>query len=75
LNEGRLTTRVAAEPKGLSERQTFRLVKRLHDGGGAAIANRRRGRPSDNRNSDAPRAYALSLVREHYGELNHFPGV
>ena len=69
LNEGRLTASVAAELMGLSECQTFRLLKRLRDGGAAAIANRGRGKPSNNRYSDALRRHALSLVREHYPDF------
>lgn len=70
LNEGRLTARVAAELMGLSERQTFRLLKRLRDGGAAALAHRRRGKPSNNRYSDALRTHVLSLLREeHYRDF------
>jgi hypothetical protein len=64
LDGGRLTTAAAADLMRLTQRQTHRLLKRYRDGGAAAIANRRRGRPSNNRLSDVVRDYAIALVRE-----------
>jgi hypothetical protein len=49
LDGGRLTTSAAADLMRLTTRQTHRLLKRYRDGGAPAIANRRRGRPSNNR--------------------------
>ena len=49
LDGGRLTTSAAADLMYLTTRQTHRLLKRYRDGGASAIANRRRGRPSNNR--------------------------
>jgi hypothetical protein len=45
-------------------RQTYRLLRRYRDGGASAIANQRRGRPSNNRLPDVVRDHAISLVRE-----------
>src|ERR1700687_3373370 len=64
LDGGRLTTAAAADLMRLTRRQTHRLLKRYRDGGAAAIANRRRGRPSNNRLSDVVRDHAIGLVRE-----------
>src|SRR5712671_7076103 len=55
LDGGRLTPAAAADLMRLTQRQTHRLLKRYRDGGAAAIANRRRGRPSNNRLSDVVR--------------------
>jgi hypothetical protein len=41
-------------------RQTHRLLKRYRDSGAPAIANRRRGRPSNNRLSDVVRDHAIA---------------
>src|SRR5712664_3923210 len=49
LDGGRLTTAAAADLMRITLRQTHRLLKRYRDGGASAIANRRRGRPSNNR--------------------------
>jgi len=43
LDSGRLTASAAADLMRVGLRQTHRLLKRYHDGGAAAIANRRRG--------------------------------
>src|SRR6266550_1056272 len=69
LDGGRLTTAAAADLMRLTLRQTHRLLKRYRDGGAAAIANRRRGRPSNNRLSDAVRDHAIALVREYYADF------
>ena len=63
LDGGRLTTMAAADLMRVTVRQTHRLLKRYRDGGAAAIANRRRGRPSNNRLSDVVRDHAITLVR------------
>jgi transposase len=69
LDGGRLTTSAAADLMGLTRRQTHRLLKRYRDGGAPAIANRRRGRPSNNRLPDVVRDHAVALVREHYADF------
>ncbi|WP_051677575.1 ISNCY family transposase [Bradyrhizobium sp. URHD0069] len=69
LDGGRLTTSAAADLMRLTTRQTHRLLKRYRDGGAPAIANRRRGRPSNNRLPDVVRDHAVALVREHYADF------
>src|SRR4030095_9828759 len=70
LESGRLTPGAAAALLQVSERQVYRLRRRFRDGGPAAIADRRRGRPSNNRLPDVLRDHAVTLavtlVREHY---------
>jgi hypothetical protein len=36
----------------ITPRQTYRLLRRYRDGGASAVANQRRGRPSNNRLPD-----------------------
>src|SRR5256886_17613263 len=50
-------------------RQTYRLLRRYRDGGASAIANQRRGRPSNNRLPDVVRDHAIALVRERYADF------
>src|SRR3979490_2168772 len=69
LDGGRLTTAAAADLMRLTRRQTHRLLKRYRDGGAAAIADGRRGRPSNNRLPDVVRDHAIALVREHYADF------
>ncbi len=69
LDGGRPTTSAAADLMRLTTRQTHRLLKRYRDGGAPAIANRRRGRPSNNRLSDVVRDHAIALVREYYADF------
>src|SRR6202521_31090 len=69
LDAGRLTTLAAADLMRVTVRQTHRLLKRYRDGGAPAIANRRRGRPSNNRLSDAVRDHAIALVRQYYADF------
>jgi hypothetical protein len=69
LDGGRLTTSAAADVMRLTTRQTHRLLKRYRDGGAPAIANRRRGQPSNNRLPEVVRDHAVALVREHYTDF------
>src|SRR5271154_3856960 len=69
LDGDRLTARAAAELMAVSLRQTYRLLSRYRDGGASAIANQRRGRPSNNRLSDMVRDHAIALVREFYPDF------
>jgi hypothetical protein len=69
LDGRRLTASAAADLMGVTQRQTHRLLKRYRDGGAAAIANRRRGRASNNRLSDVVRDYAIALVQEYYADF------
>ena len=65
LESGRLTPGAAAALLRVSERQVYRLMRRFREGGPAAIADRRRGRPSNNRRPDVLRDQAVALVRQH----------
>ena len=65
LESGRLTPAAASELLQVSERQVHRLRRRFRDGGAAGIADRRRGRPSNNRLPEVLRDHAVALVREH----------
>jgi transposase len=64
LDSDRLTVLAAAGLMNVTRRQTYRLLSRYRDGGAPAIADQRRGRPSNNRLSDAGRDHAISLVRQ-----------
>ena len=69
LESGRLTPAVAASLLQVSERQVYRLMRRFRDDGPAGMADRRRGRPSNNRLPDVLREHAVALVREHYADF------
>jgi transposase len=69
LDSDRLTVAVAAGLMNITPRQTYRLLSRYRDGGASAIANQRRGRPSNNRLSDMVRDHAIALVREFYPDF------
>src|ERR1700691_6490243 len=69
LDSGKLTARAAAELMAITPRQTYRLLRRYRDGGASAVANQRRGRPSNNRLPDVVREHAIALVRERYGDF------
>jgi Homeodomain-like domain len=64
LDASRLTSLAAADLMRVTVRQTHRLLKRYRDGGAPAIADRRRGRPSNNRLSDVVRDHVIALVRQ-----------
>src|SRR5450432_2630672 len=53
----------------VTPRQAYRLLRRYRDGGASAIANQRRGRPSNNRLPDVVRDHAIALVRECYADF------
>src|SRR3981081_4105920 len=69
LDSDRLTARAAAELMTITPRQTYRLLRRYRDGGASAVANQRRGRPSNNRLPDVVRDHAIALVRERYADF------
>ena len=62
LDSDRLTIAAAAGLMNVTLRQTYRLLSKYRAGGAPAIADRRRGRPSNNRLSDAVRDHAIALV-------------
>ena len=65
LESGRLTAAAASELLRVSERQVYRLMHRFREDGPAGIADRRRGRPSNNWSPQALRQHVVSLVRDH----------
>jgi hypothetical protein len=69
IAERRLTRRRAASLLGLSERQVRRLYQAFTRDGAAALASRRRGRPSNRRLAETTRARALVLIRERYADF------
>jgi hypothetical protein len=69
LDSDRLTAQAAAELMMITPRQAYRLLRRHRDGGAAAVANQRRGRPSNNRLPDVVRDHAIALVRERYADF------
>src|SRR3954463_9489225 len=69
VRSGRLRVADACELLGLRRRLFFRLLAGLNPGGAASLVSKRRGRPSNNRLSEAYRDLALSLVRERYADF------
>ena len=69
LDSDRLTAQAAAELMKMTPRQAYRLLRRYRDGGASAVANQRRGRPSNNRLPDVVRDHAIALVRERYADF------
>src|SRR5258708_1900034 len=69
LDSDRLTARAAAELMAITQRQTYRLLRRYRDNGASAVANQRRGRPSNNRLPDVVRDHAIALVRQRYADF------
>ena len=69
LDSDRLSVAAGAGLMNITPRQTYRLLMRYRDGGASAIANQRRGRPSNNRLPDTVRDHAIALVRELYPDF------
>ena len=69
LGEGRLTPCEASARLQVSERQVWRLLRRFRQDGGAGLASRKRGRPSNRRHHPALRETILSLVRRFYPDF------
>jgi transposase len=69
LDGDRLTVLAAAGLMNVTPRQTYRLLSRYRGGGASAIANQRRGRPSNNRLPDEVRDHAINLVRKLYPDF------
>lgn len=65
----RLTTPMAAQRLGISDRQCRRLLLRYHESGPPGMANRRREKPSNNQLPDGLAQYALSIIRERYTDF------
>ncbi|WP_369815222.1 ISNCY family transposase [Klebsiella quasipneumoniae] len=65
----RLTTPMAAQLQGISDRQCRRLLLRYRESGPPGMANRRREKPSSNQLPDGLAQYALSIIRERYTDF------
>src|SRR2546428_13789979 len=66
LCAGRVTTRQVANALGVSLRQTRRLRRRFEASGAAALAHRRRGRPSPRRLAVQTPDIAIRLLTTPY---------
>lgn len=60
----RLTTQMAAQRLSISDRQCRRLLSRYRESGPLGMANRRRGKPSNNQLPDGLAQYALNIIRD-----------
>ena len=69
LEGARIDVASAAAILAVSRRQVFRLLRRFREEGPSGLAHRSRGRPPNNRLSEAKRELALDLVRERYGDF------
>src|ERR1700691_512305 len=69
LDGDKLTVRAAAELMAITPRQTYWLLRRYRDGGASAVADQRRGPPSNIRLPYVVREHAIALVRERYGDF------
>ena len=65
----RLTTQMGAQRLGISDRQCRRLLSRYREHGPLGMANRRRGKPSNNQLPAGLARYALNLIRERYTDF------
>jgi hypothetical protein len=66
---GRRTVESGAAVMGLAWRQTFRLLARYKEFGGASVIHRARGRASNRQMNPGIRQYAVELVRTRYGDF------
>jgi transposase len=64
-----ISLKFAAEMLGLTTRQIYRLIARYKEGGGEALKNKRRGKPSNNRLSDAFRNQVMDIIKN---QLSYF---
>lgn len=65
----RLTTQMAAQRLGISDRQCRRLLARYREDGGIGMTSRRRGKSSNNQLPQGLAAYALNIIRERYNDF------
>lgn len=75
----RLTTQMTAQRLGISDRQCRRLLSRYRESGPLGMANRRRGKPSNNQLPDGlalqPIILLMSLRLVSTGALRKRPGM
>lgn len=65
----RLTTQMASQRLGISDRQCRRLLLRYRESGPLGMTNRRRGKPSNNQLPDGLAQYALNIIQERYTDF------
>lgn len=65
----RLTTQMDVHLLGISDRQCRRLLSRYREHGPLAMANHRRGKPSNNQLPEGLARYALNIIRERYTDF------
>lgn len=65
----RLTTQMAAQRLGISDRQCRRLLARYREDGPLGMTSRRRGKSSNNQLPPGLAAYALNIIRERYNDF------
>lgn len=65
----RLTTQMAAQRLGISDRHCRRLLVRYRDHGPLGMANRHRGKPSNNQLPPGLAQYALNIIHERYADF------
>jgi len=61
-----LTTQMAAQRLGISDRQYRRLLSCYRESGPLRMANRRCGNPNNSQLPDGLAQYALNIIRERY---------
>jgi hypothetical protein len=69
LAEERIRVSEAATLMGLGRRQVFRLAKAFRQRGPAALASRRRGKPSNRSYPAAVRTEVIGIIRERYPDF------
>ncbi|MDO6407126.1 ISNCY family transposase [Pantoea phytobeneficialis] len=65
----RLTTRLAAERLGISDRHCRRLLQRYREDGPLGMADRRRGKPSNYQLPEGLAEHAIQIIRERYADF------
>lgn len=65
----RLTTHLAAERLGISDRQCRRLLQRYREDGPLGMADRRRGKPSNYQLPEGLAEHAIQIIRERYADF------
>jgi Helix-turn-helix domain len=65
----RIRAREAAQLIGVTPRQAFRLLKAYRAGGPAALASKKRGKPSNRSYAAVVRTEALALIKTNYADF------
>lgn len=65
----RLTSQMAAQRLGISDRQCRRLLLHSRESGPLGMTNGRRGKPSNNQLPDGLAQYAFNIIQERYTDF------